>query len=620
MPDWSYHPLFKPILRKLPPTFSREFIHRGMSLLASRSVGVCLIEFLGHMTPSNKLEKQVFGVVVPSPVGLSGKIDPHLSGLTAFQNLGFGFIEFGPVSLHGSAHEEELRIDPARELIWQEHAISIRLSTIKQRLHSIKNKKLPFFIRAEGTFEEITRICDELLPYSDGFIINSEVFKSPTQYAHFLQKMNKPVILAYSAGNFNELGNYHPSGILLEGELIDYLSAIRDVAGLDVPIITSGGIREPADGVKLLEDGASLVMLGYEYVFAGPGLPKRINEAYSHRHPEESVPLAGWLSDVPVPSTPWLSDEPVLSAGWLWYWLFGLAITIAGFIALFFSMTAIILPYDESFLEILRGDILAFNPAILCFMAHDRMTLSGTMISGGIIYMQLAKHGVRNGLHWARRAINIAGILGFVGILLFIGYGYFDWLHGLFWLILLPLFIFGYLKSKNAVVAPSSTNLFNHRFWKWSLIGQLSFVVLGCALTVGGGVISVIGATGVFVPTDLTYLCLTPEMLNEFNERLIPVIAHDRAGFGSALLSVGLLVLTLALWGIREGERWVWWTFAVGAIPAFAAGIITHFIIGYTDFVHLLPAYIAFGLYLIGVIFTAPFLFLKNGGRDYDGV
>jgi dihydroorotate dehydrogenase len=137
-------------------------------------------------------------------------------------------------------------------------------------------------------------------------------------------------------------------------------------------------------------------------------------------------------------------------------------------------------------------------------------------------------------------------------------------------------------------------------------------VILGLSLALGGIVISVIGASSVFVPTDLSYLCLTPEALNEFNERLIPVIAHDRAGFGSALLSVGLLVLMLTLWGIRAGERWVWWTFTIGAIPAFSSGIATHFIIAYTDFFHLLPAYFALLLYIIGVISTAPFLLKRN--------
>ncbi|ETI65898.1 beta/alpha barrel domain-containing protein [Neobacillus vireti] len=597
MPDWSYHTIFKPILHKLPPSFSREFIHRGMGMLSSSAIGEACIEFLGHMAPSNQMAQPVFDVQFTSPVGLSGQIDPQLSGLKAFQNLGFGFIEIGPVSIHGSEKKEELLVDYKNEQVWGFTGFSIMLSTVKEQLHSLKKKKVPFFIRVEGTFQEITEICEELLPFSDGFILNSNAFDSADQYNQFQEKLSKPVIFAFSTettANIDKLKNYNPSGILLEGchstdRMTETLIALRK-SFTNVPIITSGGVREPVDAIKLLENGASLVMLGFEYVFAGPGLPKRINEAYSNRLPK----------------------EPVMAKGWLSYWLFGLAITVAGFIALFFSMTAIILPYDESFLGLIRRDILDFNPAILYFMAHDRMTLSGTMISGGIIYMQLSRHGIRFGHHWARKAVNIAGIIGFLGILLFIGYGYFDWLHGLFWLILLPLFIIGYTKSKNAKAAPSSINLFNHKYWKLSLIGQLSFVLLGFALTIGGIVISVVGVSTIFVPTDLSYLCLTPEALSDFNERLIPVIAHDRAGFGSALLSVGLLVLMLALWGIREGESWVWWTFTIGALPAFLSGIITHFIIGYTDFVHLLPAYIAVVLYIIGVICTAPFLLKRT--------
>lgn len=598
LPDWSYHTIFNPILQKLPPSFSREFIHRGMSMISSAPTGEAFIEFLGHMAPSKKLEKKLFGVHFAAPVGLSGKIDPQLSGLAAFQNLGFSFIEIGPVSIRGSSKKEELHLDQKQKQITSLTDYSIKLSAVKEQLNSLKKKKVPFLIMVEGTFHETRQICEELLPFSDGFILNSNIFDSADQFIQFRDQLNKPVILASSANNISKierLGDYGPDGILLKGsnsveELTQKLIALRKTFNENFPIITSGGVREPSDAIRLLENGASLIMLEYDYVFSGPGLPKRINEAYSNRLPKESIKVEGWL----------------------WYWMFGLAITVAGFIALFFSMTAVILPYDESFLGILRRDIVNFNPAVLNFMAHDRMTLSGTMISGGIIYMQLARHGIRHGLHWARKAVNIAGAIGFLGIFLFIGYGYFDWLHGLFWLILLPLFIIGFAKSKNAKASPISTNLFNSKSWKLSLIGQLCFVILGFSLAIGGIVISAIGASSVFVPTDLSYLCLTPEALNEFNERLIPVIAHDRAGFGSALLSVGLLVLMLALWGIREGERWVWRTFAIGAIPAFLSGIATHFFIAYTDFIHLLPAYFAFILYVIGVISTAPLLLKRN--------
>jgi dihydroorotate dehydrogenase len=596
MPDWSYHTIFKPVLQKLPPTFSREWIHRGMSFIASSYIGEKFIEFLGHMSPSAHIQKQLFSIPFSTPVGLSGKIDTELTGLKAFQNLGFGFIEIGPVSIQGSIENAALHVDAVKEHIWSDSSASIKLTAAKSALASLKKKKLPFLIKVEGTIPEIKHICEELLPYSDGFIISSKTFTSTSQLEQFKKQVDKPLLLSYTREDLYHFNSgIQPDGMVIEEsdsleELSEHLVKIRQRVGDELPVITSGGVSEPADAIRLLENGASLILLGYDYVFVGPGLPKRINEAYSHTFPQEKLK----------------------NDGWKWYWLFGLAITIAGLIAMIFSMTTIILPYDERFLGLFRKDIIDYNPLILYFMAHDRMTLSGTMISGGIIYMQLARYGIRNGLHWARKAVNIAGIIGFLGILLFIGYGYFDWLHGLFWLILLPLFILGFVKTKKATDSPSGTNQFNHRSWKVSLYGQLSLILLGASLAVGGIVISIIGTSSVFVATDITYICMTPEMLNEFNEKLIPVIAHDRAGFGSALLSVGLLVLMLALWGIREGERWVWWTFTIGAIPAFAAGIATHYIIGYTTFIHLLPAYVAIILYVIGVVCTGPYLLKRT--------
>lgn len=602
MPDWSYHTLFKPILHRLEPSFSREFIHRSMNALSSVPGGEKIIGFLGHMEPSSTLSKRLFGVPFSSSIGLSGKVDPHLSGLQAFQNLGFGFIEIGPVSLD----EKEI---PSIKLQSEQIIVSspqfIQVDEAVQKIQSLKKKKLPFFIRLDGSLNELTNLAEKLNPYADVLIVP---FTS-IQHTEDLKRLSEfsggiPLVLTIPAKEVcNEpvcelLLSLKADGVVLEEEVtplptedhqIALLAAVKGIRNQDqeYPIITVGGIKEPKDALSLYKEGATLTLLSYEYVFTGPGLPKRINELL-------------------LPKT----NE--IQKGWIWYWLFGLSIMIGGSIALVFSMTWIILPYDEAFLGLLRSDILNYNPFILNFMAHDRMTLAGTMISGGVIYMQLAKYGVKFGLHWARKAINIAGIVGFLGILLFIGYGYFDWLHAIFWLILLPFFIMGYVTTKDANHSPKGENLYNHSQWKKGLIGQLLFIILGFSLTIGGIIISIIGTTSVFVPTDLLYICLSPEMLNDFNNRLIPLIAHDRAGFGSALISVGLLVLTLSLWGFREGDRFVWWTLTLGAIPAFLSGLATHFVIGYTSFIHLLPAYFALLLYIAGVVLSAPFLLKRK--------
>ncbi|WP_430517028.1 dihydroorotate dehydrogenase [Bacillus infantis] len=619
MPDWSYHPIFKPILGRLPDGAGREFIHKGMNGIASIPGGRHIIEFLGHMSPAAALQKTFLGFRLQSPVGLSGKIDPLLSGTKAFSKLGFGFLEVGPVSM-------EVQLSNGTALKHQDGSVSypvplesIGVDRTIAKLEKMQASHLPLFIRIDSyaacgnlAAAEITELAAYLSPYASAVIIeDGSRFKQ--EYYRKISSIlkGKPVLLGTSPTAFRKQQSLIAAlaeegliqGILLDEEASfsggrqtfplsapeafkDCLSAIKEDYPAGFPAIVSGGVLEPEDAISLFTAGADLIMLSGGYVSSGPGLPKRINEAAADLEADAG---RGEFE------------------GWRLYWLFGLFILIGGLIALFFSMTSVILPYDEHFLGISREELLLMNPLLLKFMLHDRMTLAGTMISGGILYMELARHGARHGLHWARKAINTGAVTGFLGILLFIGYGYFDWLHGLFWLILLPFFLLGLRNLKGANQRPCSINRKNTAAWRKSLWGQLCFVILGFSFVVGGISISAIGATGVFVQTDIGYICMTPEQMNNLNERLIPLIAHDRAGFGSALFSVGLLVLMTALWGFRQGEKWVWRMLLIGGIPAFAAGILTHFYIGYTTFFHLFPAYFAFGLYIAGLVLTRRF-------------
>ncbi|MCA1062565.1 dihydroorotate dehydrogenase [Rossellomorea sp. AcN35-11] len=588
MPDWSYHGIFKPVLSKLPSHISREFIHKGMSLISSLPQGPHIIHFLGREECSPRLKKEIDGMVCVNPVGLSGKIDPLLSGTSAFTHLGFGFIEIGPVTIHPARDSAYPIADHHKQQItFQDPPESIGLKEILKKLKK-HSKKQPFIIRLSGSPEEISSMMEHLDIYADAYILEVNE-QHPTIHS------NKPMYLSNpDTTDRHTLNNQDTAGIVVEEDELDALiSRIRSYreAYPDLSIISSGGVLEPCHALKLLNAGADLILLSDGYVFSGPGLTKRINEAL--------------LDD--------LKDHPPPQKGWFSYWVFGLFIFIGGLFALLFSLTSVILPYDEQYLGMQRETISGFNDSIVKFMAHDRMTLAGTMMSGGIVYMQLAYHGVRRRLLWAKQSIDIGASTGFLGILLFIGFGYFDWLHLVFWLVLLPFYIHGWVHTRETRGTPSSGNRRNHSNWLQALYGQLAFVVLGFSFVVGGLTISYYGVTSVFVPTDLLYLCMTPDILNEFNQNLIPVIAHDRAGFGSALFSVGLLVLTLSLWGFQQGSRWVWWTLLVGGLPAFIAGIYIHFAIGYTSFIHLLPAYIALVLFVIGLKKSYSFL---HQGKD----
>ncbi|WP_430314613.1 dihydroorotate dehydrogenase [Rossellomorea sp. NRS-1567] len=590
MPDWSYHGIFKPVLSKLPAYISREFIHRGMSTIASLPLGPHLIHFLGREECSPHLNKQIKGMKFTNPVGLSGKIDPLLTGTSAFVHLGFGFIEIGPVTLQASSESCYPDADHKEQRIqFSDPLESIGLERTLEKLRKIR-KKQPFIIRLSGTPEELSIMMQQLDVFADGYIVEADELHSTIHSDKPIFISNPTLELLYTL-NVEDI-----SGIIVEkNEFNTLLSTVRSYrkAIPAISIITTGEIREPSQALSLLSEGADLLLLSDGYVFSGPGLTKRINEAL--------------LDD--------LNDQLPPQKGWQSYWCFGLFIFIGGLLALLFSLTSVTLPYDEHYLGMQRESIAGFNDRIVKFMSHDRMTLAGTMISGGIVYMQLAFHGVRRGLLWAKQSIDIAAITGFLGIFLFIGYGYFDWLHLLFWLILLPSYVYGWIHTREIKGTPSSRNRRNHKLWLQSLYGQLAFVVLGFSFVLGGLVISYYGVTSVFVPTDLLYLCMPPEILHEFNQNLIPVIAHDRAGFGSALVSVGLLVLTLSLWGFQQGNKWVWWTLLIGGLPAFISGIYIHFAIGYTSFLHLLPAYFAIGLFLIGLVKTYSF-FHKD--RDND--
>ncbi len=90
--------------------------------------------------------------------------------------------------------------------------------------------------------------------------------------------------------------------------------------------------------------------------------------------------------------------------------------------------------------------------------------------------------------------------------------------------------------------------------WQRALVGQLLMVTAGAGLIIGGLTISYVGLSSVFVPSDLTYMSTSPRALAAANHRLLSFIAHDCAGFGGALVSVGAAVLLIAAWGWRRGQ------------------------------------------------------------------
>ena len=117
-----------------------------------------------------------------------------------------------------------------------------------------------------------------------------------------------------------------------------------------------------------------------------------------------------------------------------------------------------------------------------------------------------------------------------------------------------------------------------------------------------GSVIMGIGMTTVFVPQDLEFMGLTAVDLNAINPRLVPLIAHDRAGFGGGLVSCGML-LTLIVWKARITPA-LWQAFFVAGSVGFACALGVHFLISYIDLLHIAPAVLGAAIFTIGLTLT----------------
>jgi len=286
-------------------------------------------------------------------------------------------------------------------------------------------------------------------------------------------------------------------------------------------------------------------------------------------------------------------------------WVAGLALgfgMIAGGVgAALVALGPVVLPYDAAFLGVGSTGLAAINTRLIHFLQHDRITLAGVMIALGILYSALSWWGIRHGRAWPRDVLLASCVIGFPTLFYFFAYRYVEPVHVLLAAVLFPLFILATWRRPRGHVLVEDEGPAGER--QQALLGQLLMVTTGIGLIIGGLTISFTGLTTVFVPSDLAYMGTSAHALDAANQRLLSFIAHDRAGFGGALVSVGVAVALIAAWGWERGQAWVWWSlFASGAV-GFGFALAVHIGVAYVDFWHVAPIY-------VGIAFTAVSLAL----------
>jgi hypothetical protein len=272
----------------------------------------------------------------------------------------------------------------------------------------------------------------------------------------------------------------------------------------------------------------------------------------------------------------------------------GLGLILSGGFALFLSATRHFLPHDVQFLGITAEQLCGIdNCRIVYFMFHDRVAFGGALIAVGALYMWLAEFPLKKGEAWAWWLFVVSGLAGFGSFLAYLGYGYLDTWHGAGTLLLLPFFVGGLARSSSSLVKPRGirTLLQSGSKVSWRSpfgLGKALLLATAGGMIAGGLTVMTVGMTSVFVPQDLQFMGVTAAKLQAISPRLIPLIAHDRAGFGGAICTVGITVL-FCVWCGRP-SRSLWQVLCFAGLVGFATAIGVHPAVGYNDLVHLGPA------------------------------
>jgi hypothetical protein len=391
-------------------------------------------------------------------------------------------------------------------------------------------------------------------------VMNNQVLASPIGLV--IADVSAHTVIAVQSMGFGFVGSEVPPGAVVS-DAIDFDALMADV--------------RVAPGV-VIANAATIAL--------GPAIAARVNEALEHdaRVVSEALPIQTFR--------PWTWPA------WLWAMWLGIAMVCAGVGAAIISLGPVLLPYDREFLNMSTDGLMATNSRLVQFLQHDRITMAGAMIAIGCNDIGLA-FAMRRGWAWARAGFIAAGACGFPTFFLFLGYRFFDPLHFAVAIGFFPLFLLGCFGSRvppKWAPTPSPHESVRRR----ALVGQLMMIAVAAGITCAGIAIMVIGIRSVFIPSDIAYLeSNRPTLETALNGRLQRFVAHDRAGFGGALMSLGVGVLCTSLWGWRSGERSTYWTLLASSGIGFFAAIIVHMWVGYTDFGHLLPVYL--GVVMVGV-------------------
>ena len=341
--------MYKSIIRPILFAFDPEKVHH-FSFSVIRLMGrLGLGGLLGSMykVSDKRLEREVFGLRFPNPVGLAAGFDKDARLYNELSDFGFGFIEIGTVTprpQEGNPKKRLFRLKPDKAIInrmgFNNEGVEAAVARLKKNTSVLiggnigKNKTT----LNEKAVDDYIYCFEALHPYVDYFVVNVSSPNTPN-LRELQDKEPLTALLRTLKGKNDELE--HPRPILLkiapdlsDEQLLDIIDIVSDT-GIDgviatnttisrdglqtpaqevsaigagglsgkplssratevirflhqkskgaFPIIGVGGIHSAQDALDKLDAGASLVQLYTGFVYQGPALVREINKAVLER-------------------------------------------------------------------------------------------------------------------------------------------------------------------------------------------------------------------------------------------------------------------------------------------------------------------------------------------------
>jgi len=316
-------------------TLDAERVHEEMSGLMALAANIPGSEHVLSLVTGEagqNLEKTVFGVKFPNPIGLAAGFDKDGRLISILPGLGFGFLEIGSVTLEpqpGNVKPRLFRLVEQGAILNRmgfnsegARAVALRLSmspppSVPLGINLGLNKGTPASA-APKAYAQTFRL---LAKHGDYFVINVSSPNTPglrdlqtaTDLARILEALQdanaerKPVLmklspdladgdladcvgvadklaqgLVISNTTISREGIPEPyaseagglSGRPLRGRATELVRKVRSLTQL--PIIGVGGIETPADVRERLDAGADLLQLYTGLIYGGPGLVKSL--------------------------------------------------------------------------------------------------------------------------------------------------------------------------------------------------------------------------------------------------------------------------------------------------------------------------------------------------------